>query len=146
MKAALLVALREYRQVIATRGFRVMLFGLPLLLAIAVFASRSLTPTPISAFVMADASGRFAPAIRHRMELDYQRRVMIAVFAYAGRASPETAAWYSDAEVEAFMASGGAQAALRKLEPKLPPGTAPFKPLPRTYLLVAPPPGVPVDR
>ena len=48
MRAVLLVAVREIRQVLGTRGFWVMLLIVPLALAASTFASSKLAPSPMA--------------------------------------------------------------------------------------------------
>jgi len=73
MNRVLLVAKRDYRQVIATRAFKVTLLVVPLMLMVSVFVTSHMrSPTGV-AYVMADASGRLGPAIEHRLDLNRQR-------------------------------------------------------------------------
>jgi ABC-type Na+ efflux pump permease subunit len=78
MNRILLVALRDYRQVIATRAFKVTLLVLPLVLIISTFAGSLLRAPSSVAYVMADAGGPLGPAIAHRMETHRQREVFRA--------------------------------------------------------------------
>ena len=69
MSAVLLVAVREIRQVLGTRGFWVMLLIVPLALAVSTFASSKLAPERSIAFTIVDRTGRFAPELERRIEL-----------------------------------------------------------------------------
>jgi ABC-2 type transport system permease protein len=157
MSRALLVAAREYRQIAATRGFWVVLLMIPLMLAVSQFAGRFVTPQTSVAYVLVDASGQYAPAIQHRMELSYQRTVLGDLATYVqkwkvGSAAPGAVwasgpRWFSDTDAEAFLNQGGLPAALRQIAPHLPADAQPFKAAtPRPYVAVDPPAGVPVDK
>jgi len=156
MRAVLLVAQREFRQVVSTRGFWVTLLIVPLALAVSIFASTRFAPQPGAAFTLVDASGRYGPAIERRLELDYQREALRSLATYVDRwnlASVEPGAvwarrdaWPADAAVARFIAEGGSDAALRRLQPRLPQEAPAFKPPPRTFIEIAPPPGVPTGQ
>jgi ABC-2 type transport system permease protein len=157
MSRALLIAAREYRQIAATRGFWVMLLMIPLIIAVSQFAGRMVGPQGNVAYVLVDASGQYAPAIQHRLEVAYQREVLGDLATYAqkwkvGSTAPGAVwasgpRWFSDADAEAFIAQGGLPAALRQITPRLPADAPPFKPAePRIYISVDPPAGVPIDQ
>lgn len=130
MRSILLVAIREYRQIASTRGFWVMLLVLPAVIGITQVAGRFMRPQLNSAYVLVDASNQYAPAIEHRIELNRQRLELSDLSAYAqrweaGSAKPD-AVWakgdryFTDEQIEQFMAEGGAPAALELIKPKLP--------------------------
>lgn len=74
MKAILLVALREFRQAAKTRGFRILLVGLPLVFALWAMGVRYFAPPGESAYLVYDAgSGAVARAIDRRIDLDTSR-------------------------------------------------------------------------
>jgi ABC-2 type transport system permease protein len=74
MNAILLVALREFRQAAKTRGFRIMLFGLPLVFALWVTGVRYFAPPSNSAYIVYDAgNGAVAGAIDRRIDQDTSR-------------------------------------------------------------------------
>ncbi len=75
MNRILLVARRDYRQVISTRAFKVTLLVVPLMLIVSAFATSSLRGPSGVAYVMADGSGVTGAAIVHRLERDPQRQV-----------------------------------------------------------------------
>ena len=86
MRAVLLVAAREFRQVIGTRGYRVMLLVVPLALAVSGFASSSSRPRAESvAFTLVDASGYYGERLAQRLERDYQRQVLRGLSTYVDR-------------------------------------------------------------
>jgi ABC-2 type transport system permease protein len=146
MNRILLVARRDYRQTVATRAFKITLLIMPLMIAISAGATSFLRPPATVAYVMADATGRVAPVIEHRLEMDYQRQLLRDLSTYARRwNAPEPGdGWADDAAVESFIHDGGAAAALRRMH--LPAGTPAFKPTVRPYLRVPVPPDVPTDR
>lgn len=146
MNRVLLVAGRDYRQIVATRAFKITLLIVPLMIAISAGATSFLRPPATVAYVMADATGRVAPVIEHRLELDYQGQVLRDLSTYARRwNAPEPGdGWAGDAAVERFIRDGGAATALARM--KLPAGTPAFKPAVRPYLRVPVPGDVPTDR
>ena len=156
MRAALLVAAREFRQIVSTRGFWVMLLIVPGAFAVSIFASTFFAPQNAVAFTLIDGSGRYGPMVERRLELDYQREVLRSLDAYVVRwklagvdpgavwAQPD--AWPADAKIERFISEGGSASALRRLQPRLPEGAPAFKPPPRFYTRIAPPAGVPTGR
>ncbi|HEX4096720.1 MAG TPA: hypothetical protein VHX64_08325, partial [Caulobacteraceae bacterium] len=156
MRATLLVAARDFRQVVRTRGFMVTLLVVPLALALSIFVSTLLGPQNTAAFSLVDASGRYGPQIERSLQLGHQREVLRSLSTYVARwklasvdpAAPwaQRGAWVSEAEVARFQAEGGAPAALRKLQPHLPSDAPPFKPPPRFYVEVPPPAGAPTDK
>lgn len=156
MNRTLLVAVREYRQIASTRGFWIMLLVVPLALAVSMLAGPLVRPPTGVAYMIADSTGRYGPAIEHRIELDYQRQVLGDLSKYVQRWKVASAApdavwatgqgWFSDPQVEAFLASGGVDTALRKIEPHLPREAPAFKPAARWFISVAPPANVPADK
>jgi len=155
MNRTLLVARREYRQVASTRGFRITLLVVPLAIALSVLAARFIHPQQDSAYAIVDESGRYAAAIEHRVELNYQREVLSELATYVEKQKVATGpgapwatsqGWYGDAQAEAFLAGGGLPAALRAMEPRLPPGAPAFKPPDRPWERIEPPPGVSIDQ
>ena len=156
MKAVLLVAAREIRQVIGTRGFWVMLLVVPLAIAASGFASSKLAPERSSAYVIVDRTGRFAPDLERRLDLGYQQRTLRDLAAYVdrwklGSVDPmapwaNRQSWLSESEVRRFADAGGAAAAVKRLAPRLPKGAPAFE-VPDPLFVKAPPPaGVPLDQ
>jgi ABC-2 type transport system permease protein len=156
MNGVLLVAAREFRQIVTTRGFWVMLLVVPLAIAVSQVAGRFAAPPLNVAYVVADATGQYAPAIEHRIDLVHQGRVLGDLSAYAKRWKVDAAApgaiwaqgrrWFSAPEVEAFVAAGGLAAAQRAIAPRLAPDAPAFTPPPAPYLPAAVPAGVPTDQ
>jgi ABC-type Na+ efflux pump permease subunit len=151
----MLVAAREFRQIVATRGFWIMLLIVPLAIAVSAFASSRLAPSPSVAFTLVDGTGRYAARIEARLEHDHQRQVLRELATWVERwklASVDPTApwaqrgsWLSDAEVARFAAQGGADAALKTLQPRMPKGATPFESPDRFFYQVPLPAGVPAD-
>lgn len=141
------IAGREYRAIVRTRAFRVTLVGLPLMMALVTWASTLMSPPVGEAYAIIDRSGTGEAArVEQVIETDYQRGVMNRLAVYAkGRESAALAAgkawatgprWFSDAEVTAFIADGGADGALKTLSAA--DGKAsPFDPPDRRFLKAA---------
>jgi len=121
-----LVAAREFRQIAATRGFWVTLLIVPLALAMGPLASRITGRSNTETVMLIDQSGGgAAAAVRQRIDTDRQRAVLIALARYVNRhdlqrAAPDAvwtrdARWFSDADVQAFVAAGGQKAAVAKI-------------------------------
>lgn len=149
MNPVLLVAGREFRQILATRSFWITLLIIPIAVVGGQVVGRMMAQPTGVAYTLADESGRFAPAIRARIQRDNDRDVLDELSQYAARwkLAPKGAQaiwgqgphWFSDAEVEAFEAAGGlaaAQAEVARLRPK---GASDFKP-PTVHVVEVPPP------
>jgi ABC-2 type transport system permease protein len=142
----LLVAAREFRQIAATRGFWITLLILPLALAVGPLTSRFLGDSDTETVMLI---GGDTAAIRSRIELDEQRRVLTALSRYAqrydlDRASPgalwaQHDRWYGDADVAAFARAGGADKALATMKPAITPDTPAFE-APEAWYEVVPTP------
>jgi ABC-type Na+ efflux pump permease subunit len=153
MSQIMLVALRDFFQVVRTRGFKVTLLIVPLAIGASIFASVAFGGAGAQytvAYSITDASGGGTGArVERRIETDYQREALRNLSAYVDKwklASVDSAApwarpgaWASDIEVARFVAEGGAGAAMRKLQPALPQGAPAFKPPARIFIEVPPP-------
>jgi ABC-2 type transport system permease protein len=155
MSHILLVAWRDFRQVVSTRGFLVTLLIVPLAIGLSIFAAARFAPQYNLAYTLYDASGRYGPGVERRLELDHQREVLRNLSAYVQRWSlgsvdptapwAHRGAWTSDTAVVQFMADGGADTAVRELQPRLPQGAPPFKPPADLFVEVPTPAGVATD-
>ena len=153
MNRMLLVALREFRQIAATRSFWITLMLLPVALVLSQASTRLLRPPAGVAYTIVDETGRYAPAIQRRMAVDAERRSLAALATYADRwkiAAPG-AVWaggprlFTDADVAAFEAAGGPKAAEAQVA-RLKPAQAPdFRPPAEPFIAIKPPPGVVTD-
>lgn len=151
MNAMLLVAVREFRQICATRSFWITLFLLPLAIVLSQVSVRLLQPPAGVAVVIVDESGRFAPLIRNRIAFDQDRQVLneLAVYAQKWKIAPAGpgGVWgqgprlFSPAEVAAFEAAGGLTSAKAEIA-RLKPAAAPVFHAPDpTFILIPPPSG-----
>jgi ABC-2 type transport system permease protein len=160
MKYALLVAWREYVESIKAKGFWISIFLMPMMLFLSIQAPIWLEQkaTPVRYFVLVDQSKTLAPAIDSALEKNYQRRVLEALGDYSRRYTVPQAnssgsnplGLDSDGEanprsVEAFIAKGGKDAALKRLKPHLKPDAPAFQPPRRPYQVVNLPPGIAPD-
>ncbi len=136
MKNILLVAVREIRQVISTKGFWIMLAAVPIALAVSGFASKQLAPERSTAYSVVDENGRYATLLEAQMDLSYQQETLRDLAEYAERwdlqgVVPDAPwanrqAWLNPAEIQRFITMGGAEAAAEELEAAAPEGTPPF--------------------
>src|ERR1700754_5071769 len=85
MNRILLVARRDFLQIISTRAFKITLLIVPLMLGLTILGTSFMRPPPTVAYIVADTDGRIAPVIAHRVELDYQRQVLSDLSSYAAR-------------------------------------------------------------
>ena len=145
----LLVAAREFRQIAATRGFWVTLLIIPIALAVAPISAHFMQKDHTENVMLIDPSGQAAPAIAARIELDHQRQLLQSLSRYAeshdlDRADPR-AVWahhehyYSDAEVQAFVAGGGVKQADAAMQRVAAPDTKPFEAPESDYKIVPTP-------
>ncbi len=156
MRNILLVAAREYKQIASTRGFWVMLLVLPVVIGISQVAGRFFRPSLESAYVIVDASGAYAPAIEQRMKINYQRSELSAFSAYAQRwnlgvVKPDAVwakgeRWFSDGQVEQFIADGGIATAAELVKPHAPPEAPVYEIDKPNYVRADLPPGVSADQ
>jgi ABC-2 type transport system permease protein len=148
MRRALLIAGREYRQHIRTRGFWIGLLLIPMIMVASIAIPTLLDAKDTGdAILFADLSGRFQPAIEQVLERGYQKTILrrLTIYAQEYDAHPpgaeidwaRHALWYSDAEADRFVAAGGIAAALSALQPALPAQVVPFE-IPHRSLRLAP--------
>jgi len=146
----LLVAAREYRQIANTRSFWLTLLIIPLALAAGPLLSRFADKSHGETVMLVDQSGgQVGSAIRHRLEIDYQRQMMNALSHYVDRHDLRRAApnalwvskgrWYSDADVAAFIATGGQKAAIAQIARISKSDADAFEVPPREYRVVETP-------
>lgn len=149
MRDVLLVALREFRQIVATRGFWVMLLIVPLAIGVSVLVSSRFAPSPSVAYVLVDESGRLESRLEQRLERDYQRQVLRELATYVERwqlgavdpAAPwaQRGSWLVEPELSRFVDQGGAEAALQRLRPSIPAEAPEFELPERLYHRFSPP-------
>jgi len=148
----LLVAAREFRQIAGTRGFWITLLIIPFALAIGPVASHFMQRPHTETVMLIDPSGQAAPAIAARIELEHQRQLLQSLSRYSeshdlDRADPR-APWarhdhyYSDPEVQAFIAAGGVKHAEAMMRRAAAPDTQPFEEPDPDYRIVPTPPAI----
>ncbi len=150
MTAIRLVAWREYKQYVTTRGFWISLLMFPVFLALGLFLPSILESSqPTRHFVLIDQSGLFEDAIEERFERRYQQQVLRALVVYAqvfatpeakdNNQIPEMFRDPSNLDVDAFLDQGGTSRAIEKIRPHLIENAPPFSP-PRRLLREVPVP------
>ncbi|MGF1542964.1 MAG: ABC transporter permease [Parvularculaceae bacterium] len=151
MKGALMIAWREYRQYIFSRGFVLFIILTPLLFGFAALTLSLIDKTrPVRSYVVVDLTGDYAELIDAEI-LRQQRRselqawnVYIEAMADPAKISPEDIPFpygvspASNRRLDAFAKSGGFGAAQEAVAPYLrdgAPGFAPPRPLTRKLSL-----------
>ncbi len=141
MKQILLIALREYKQYVLSRGFLIFLLMFPVSL-VGITAAMGLVERnrPVRAFVVYDETGQYADDIDREIERRHQLSTIAAWDAYAKAAiagdgaqalpDPFAPAGVNDARRRAFAAAGGIEAAQAAAAPLLREG-APAYEIPR---------------
>ena len=137
MREILLVAQREIRQVIATKGFWIMLAALPVALGISGFASSALAPESSTAYTIVDETGQYGAALQQVVETGQWQSELRDLAEYVERWELEEhagdapwanrQAWLSQTELARFAELGGAEAAVAQLAPHLEDGTPEFE-------------------
>jgi polyvinyl alcohol dehydrogenase (cytochrome) len=156
MRRVLLITTREYRRILGLPAFWIISLLIPLIVAAVPLAQNLFSKSRTAGYVLVDKSGRYAAQIKQRVELDYQRQVLIDLLVYArewrdgsttaaseGRLQTEQSS--SDAAVENFVAAGGAPAVLRLLRPRLLSSAPPFLAPPRSFVELPLPSDVATD-
>ncbi len=155
MNAIRLVAWREYKQYVTTRGFWLSLIIFPLVFGVFLFVPQWLAQsTPARTFVMVDQTGVLTAAVDDALERDYQQRLLTALVAYTRIAvAPEVQAsgaipdLFLDPSVDAaalaaFVERGGLPRALEIIRPQLSEDAPEFAPPRRDFVRVPLPPDV----
>lgn len=147
-----LVAAREFRQITSTRSFWITLLIFPIAIAGSQVIARYLRPPPTVAITVVDQTGRYAPAIKRRLEIDTDRRNLAALATYADKwkIKPtggqavwgQQSRWFTDADVAAFEAAGGMPAAQAEIARQKPRTATEFKPPEADAVAIDPPAGV----
>ncbi len=136
MNPMLLVALREFRQITATRSFWITLLLVPVAIGVSQAMAYFMNEPDGVAYVVVDETGRYGPAIHQRIAADRDREVLSSMAGYAERqkiVKPGAVwsggrRWYSEADIAAYRAAGGEAAALAELNRLKPRAAADFKP------------------
>lgn len=156
MNAKLLVALREFRQICATRSFWITLLLMPVAILISQVSVRLLQPPPGVAVVVVDQTGRYGAAIQQRFAFDRDQELLNALASYAAKwkIAPKGpgAVWgdgprlFTPADVAAFEAAGGLKAAQAELARLKPAGASGFSAPKPSVIPIPPPAGLVVDQ
>lgn len=129
MKQILLIAWREYRQYVFSRGFLIFLFMFPLgFIGVSAAVGIAERTKPVRYFVVHDETGRHKDEIVERIEHRRMHDVMESLDAYfwtnlgeksAELPAPFTPATVDDQRITAFETAGGVEAALAVAKPML---------------------------
>ena len=151
MDNILLVARREFRQILALKSFWLTLLILPLALALGPIFSRTLFDDEPTRVALVDRSGtEAAAAIKARFNEEADRETLRHLSRYvqryglgeADRDAPwsEHNRWYTAEDVAAFREAGGLEGALGNIAAVRPEGVPEYEPTGPDYLLQAAPP------
>ncbi|HEY3950248.1 ABC transporter permease [Phenylobacterium sp.] len=161
MNAKLLVALREFRQIISTRSFWLTMLLMPAAILISQISTRLIQPPPGIAVVVVDATGRYQAAIQQRFTFDRDQEALsdLGEYAQKWKIPPQSLrsegagdVWadgprlFTPADVAAFEAAGGLKAAQAELARLKPAGAPDFKPPKPGVIPVPPPAGLVTDK
>jgi ABC-type Na+ efflux pump permease subunit len=146
----LLVAGREFRQVIQLKSFWLTLVLIPIALALGPIIGDSLDDDDPSRVVLIDRSGGGAKAaLEARFAFEHDQQVLADLSRYVRRHGLEKAdpqalwaqhdRWYTPADVASFRAAGGLDAALAKIDRVKAEETPAFDPPKADYDFAAPP-------
>src|SRR5262249_19112323 len=91
VRRILLVTAREYRRMTGSPAFWIIAGLVPLIILAAPLVQRTLSRSQTIAYVLVDKTGRYARQIDQRLELDYQRQVLVDLLAYAQEWRAESA-------------------------------------------------------
>ncbi len=154
MRRILLVTSREYQRMIRVPAFWVVALIIPVIVFAAPVLRGLLRKSQTVGYVLVDKSGHYADAVNRRVDLEYQRQVLVQLLVYAkqwrapgGSMAKQTAAAAapravsSDATVQNFVAAGGAAGVLKLLKPRLVPNAPEFEAPQRPFVVIrhAPP-------
>ena len=155
LKRVLLVAAREYKHHARSKGFWLTMVAVPLIAALSGLIPQWVQENkPARAVVVIDQSGgRIAEAIDTAIARDTARRTLIALKSYAADyVPPERVPMVSPlapargdpgaADIDAFIAWGGAAKAAEILPGLAVPGAPAFVPPDPRFVRVAPPPEI----
>jgi ABC-type Na+ efflux pump permease subunit len=147
----LLVARREFAQVVALKSFWLTLLLIPVALAIGpLLGDRLDDDEPERVVVIDRAGGSAAAAIQARFAFEEDRRTLDALSRYVRRHKLERAdpgapwsqhdRWYTPGDVTAFRRAGGLEAALDRIERIKPEATPAFEEVSPLYEFASPAP------
>lgn len=139
MRSVLLIAWREYKQYVLSRGFLIFMISFPLLIGLGGAAMTFLeTSRPLRHFVVFDEAGGYVEAIDREIAARHETSVIAAWDAYVSATidktkfaaedlpDPFAPAAVTRARQEAFNAAGGVEAAQDAVSTYLKSGAPPF--------------------
>lgn len=149
----LLVAKREMLQILKMRSFWLTMLILPAALALGPLLGETLENTDPTRVAVIDRSGAgTAEALKTRFAADETQNLLRELSRYVQRYGLEHAdrqaswaeqgRWYTPQDIEAFKASGGIDAALKKIEAVRSDGVPQFEVSPHSYKFIDPPAGL----
>ena len=150
MTNILLIAGREFRQIAGMRSFWLTLVIMPLSIAIGAVAPTLIhKDEPDRVMIIDRSGGAEAAALSQRIKVEQGRSDLTDLSRFVQRHHLESAdptaawaqhdRWYSDADIAAFEAAGGVDAAKAKIARVAPKGASPFEADKRDYEVVPAP-------
>ncbi|QDM41045.1 ABC transporter permease [Altererythrobacter sp. TH136] len=146
----LLVAGREFHQVVQLKSFWLTLLLIPAALALGpILGERLEDRDPMKVMMIDRAGGTARTALEQRFAVEHDREVLAALSRYVRRHGLEKAdpqapwaahdRWYTPVDVAAFRAAGGVDAAIASIDRVKAEDTPAFEADPPRYAFVAPP-------
>lgn len=150
MTNILLVARREFRQIVQMKSFWLTLLLIPFALALGPILADTLDDDEPTRVMLVDRSGgATARTIEERFALEEDRSALTSLSRYVRRHGLERAdpdapwtqydRWYTEADIAAFRATGGVEGALEKIAAVKDEQTPAFEPRQPDYEFVAAP-------
>ncbi|GMM91779.1 ABC transporter permease [Qipengyuania sp. MTN3-11] len=147
MNNILLVARREFKQILAMKSFWLTLLILPVALALGPILGETLEDDEATRVAVIDRSGgSAAAALEARFAFEDDRETLRSLSRYVQRYDLEAAdpqapwaqhdRWYTPADVVGFRQAGGVDGALEKIDSVKPEGVPEFEADPPTYAFV----------
>ncbi|MBX7458772.1 ABC transporter permease [Qipengyuania sp. 1NDH17] len=148
MGNVLLVAKREFRQILALKSFWLTLLILPAALALGPIFTRTLGSAEATRVALVDLSGTDAAAeIEARFNEDADRETLRRLSRHSQRYDLDGVApgapwtqhdrWYTAEDIDAFRRAGGVEGAVEKLQSASPEGVPEFEPESPDYTFLA---------
>jgi ABC-type Na+ efflux pump permease subunit len=150
MNNILLVARREFRQIVQMKSFWVTLLLIPIALALGPIVADTLDEDEATKVMLVDRSGgATAATIEDRFALEEDRSALTRLSRYVRRHELERAdpdapwtqydRWYTEADIAAFRDAGGVDGALEKIDGVRDADTPAFEPREPNYAFVEAP-------
>ena len=149
MNNVLIVAGREFRQIIAMKSFWLTLILIPLALALGPILTGTLDDADATKVMLIDRSGgETASAVEQRFAVEQDRSILTSLARYVRRHDLERAdpqapwaqfdRWYTEEDIAAYQNAGGLTAALEQIDAVKEADTPEFQPDPADYEFVQP--------